>query len=66
MTQLAASSNQNPAPQQRPTSYFLGIDRLEQRLRQIFPLRLFLDYLRQFTAAVSIALIIAVLFALLW
>jgi hypothetical protein len=66
MTQLAASSNQNPAFQQSRTPYFLGIDRLEQRLRQIFPLRLFLDYLRQFTAAVSVALIITVLCALLW
>jgi len=66
MTQLAASSNQNPASQESRTPYFLGIDRLEQRLRRIFPLRLFLEYLRQFTAAVSVLLIIAVLCLLLW
>src|SRR5262245_3952035 len=65
MTQLSASSSQNPA-QQRPASYCLGIDRVEQRLRQIFPLQLFLDYLRQFTAAVAVVLLIAVLCALLW
>jgi hypothetical protein len=66
MTQLAASSNQNPASQQSRTTYLLGIDRLEQRLRRIFPLRLFLDYLRQFTTAFSIGLVIILLCLLLW
>jgi hypothetical protein len=66
MTQLAAPSNQNPAPRHSRTTYLLGIDRLEQRLRRTFPLRLFLDYLRQFAAAGAVGLIIAVLCALLW
>jgi len=61
---LATSSSQNCAPEQ--ASYPLRIDGLERRLRRVYPLRLFLDYLRQFTVGSSFGLVIAAAFVLLW
>jgi hypothetical protein len=66
MTQLAASSSQNPATEQGPTSYPLRIDRLERRLRGAHPLRLFLEYFRQFTVGSSFGLVIGAVYLLLW
>lgn len=66
MTQLATPSSDNAVQQKSLGSYPLGIDRLERRLRRVYPLRLFLDYFRQFTVGSAAGLLIAAAVILLW
>jgi hypothetical protein len=65
MTLLAAPISQNPVREEGPVPYLLRIDRLERRLCRVHPLRLFLDYFRQFTIGSSLGLVIGAGYLLL-